>query len=94
MQASPQAEQSLEVPSWVSQPSVSKELQSSHPESQAPISQAPPLHTPEAWLYEQSSPQDEQLEGVPSWVSQPLPQSLSQLSHPLLQTQLPEVQWA
>ena len=45
-----QEPQSVKVSREVSQPSASDELQSSHPESQAPISQAPPLHTPEAWL--------------------------------------------
>jgi hypothetical protein len=46
VQASPQSEQLAAVPNWVSQPSASDELQSPHPELQAPIWQVPPLQLP------------------------------------------------
>ncbi|GAG08652.1 unnamed protein product [marine sediment metagenome] len=53
MQASPQSEQSEDVPIWVSQPSLSDKLQSAQPESQGPIWHVPvgtPLQLPDAFV--------------------------------------------
>ena len=72
----PQAPQfELSVPSWTSQPLLATRSQSAQPLAQAPITQAPPVQTVEAWgRAPQVRPQAPQFSGSVSVLAQKLVQ--------------------